>query len=97
VRGPVLYVIGGETDTAFGNAKDDFSRIGHVPVVLANLQGVGHGGTYWEPNGGKAGTVVAAWLDWQLRGDARVARNFVGRDCGLCRDKAWTIEKKRVD
>lgn len=97
VKGPVLYVIGGETDTAFGNAKDDFSRISHVPVVLANLQGVGHGGTYWEPNGGKAATTVVSWLEWQLRGDARAAANFKGRDCGLCRNKDWTIEKKRVD
>jgi len=97
LHGPVLYVIGGETDTAFGNAKDDFSRINHVPVVLANLLGVGHGGTYWQPNGGKAATTVVAWLDWQLRGDARAARNFTGKDCGLCRDKAWTIEKKRLD
>lgn len=97
VKGPVLYVIGGETDTAFGNAKDDFSRISHVPVVLANLQGVGHGGTYWEPNGGKAATTVVSWLEWQLRGDARAAASFKGRDCGLCRNKDWTIEKKRVD
>ena len=36
-------------------------------------------------------------LDWQLRGDARAAGNFTGKDCGLCRDKAWKIEKKRVD
>lgn len=97
VKGPVLYVIGGETDTAFGNAKDDFSRISHVPVVLANLQGVGHGGTYWEPNGGRAATTVVSWLEWQLRGDARAAASFKGRDCGLCRNKDWTIEKKRVD
>lgn len=97
VKGPVLYVIGGETDTAFGNAQDDFSRISHVPVVLANLQGVGHGGTYWEPNGGKAANTVVSWLEWQLRGDARSAASFKGRDCGLCRNKDWTIEKKRVD
>ncbi len=97
VKGPVLYVIGGETDTAFGNAKDDFSRINHVPAVLANLLGVGHGGTYWEPNGGKAAATVVSWLQWQLRGDAGAARNFKGSDCGLCRNQDWTIEKKRVD
>jgi dienelactone hydrolase len=94
---PTLYVIGGESDIAYANSKDDFSRINRVPVMLANLLGVGHGGTYWEPNGGKAATVVAAWLDWQLRGDARAARTFVGADCGLCKDKAWVVEKKRID
>ncbi|HUG73281.1 MAG TPA: hypothetical protein VMK82_07660, partial [Steroidobacteraceae bacterium] len=94
---PTLYVIGGESDIAYANSKDDFSRINRVPVMLANLLGVGHGGTYWEPNGGKAATVVVAWLDWQLRGDARAARTFVGADCGLCKDKAWVVEKKRID
>jgi dienelactone hydrolase len=94
---PTLYVIGGETDVAYVNSQDDFRRIGHVPVLLANLQGVGHGGTYWQPNGGKAATVVVAWLDWQLRGDARAARLFTGADCGLCRDKAWLVQKKRID
>jgi dienelactone hydrolase len=94
---PTLYVIGGETDAAYGNSQDDFRRIDHVPVVLANLQGVGHGGTYWEPNGGKAATVVVAWLDWQLRGDTRAARLFLGKDCGLCTDRAWSVQKKRID
>ena len=94
---PVLYVIGGESDVAYGNSKDDFQRIEHVPVFLANLKGAGHGGTYWEPNGGKAAAVTVAWLDWQLRGDARAARTFKGKDCALCKDTAWAVEKKRLD
>ena len=94
---PVLYVIGGETDVAWGNSQDDFSRIDRVPVFLANLKGVGHGGTYWEPNGGKAAAAVVAWLDWQLRGDARARSRFVGADCGLCRDASWVVQKKRID
>jgi hypothetical protein len=94
---PVLYVIGGETDVAYGNSQDDFSRIDHVPVFLANLKGVGHGGTYWEPNGGRAATVVVAWLDWQLRGDVRAKRLFVGADCGLCKDSAWSAQSKRMN
>jgi dienelactone hydrolase len=97
LHSPVLYVIGGETDVAYGNSKDDFRRIDTVPVLLANLEGVGHGGTYWEPNGGKAARVVVAWLDWQLRGDAQAARNFVGTDCGICTDKSWSVQKKRID
>jgi len=94
---PVLYVIGGETDVAYGNSQDDFSRIDHVPVLVANLKGVGHGGTYWEPNGGKAASTVVAWLDWQLRGDARAKKTFVGAVCGLCKDPAWVVQKKRID
>jgi hypothetical protein len=94
---PTLYILGGKTDIAYANGMDDFSRINHVPVFMANLLNVGHGGTYWEPNGGKAAAAVVAWLEWQLRGDARAAETFVGKECGLCRDGAWQIEKKRID
>ena len=47
---------GGETDVAYRNSQDDFTRLDQVPVFVANLKGVGHGGTYWEPNGGRAAT-----------------------------------------
>jgi hypothetical protein len=57
---------------------------------------VGHGGTYWEPNGGKAAAAVVAWLDWQLRNDQKAAKTFVGKDCGLCTDPAWSVEKKKI-
>ena len=94
---PTLYVLGGETDIAYQNGMDDFARINHVPVFVGNVVGVGHGGTYWEPNGGKAAAAVVSWLDWQLRGDKRAAGMFVGRDCALCVDPAWKIDKKRID
>lgn len=93
---PVLYVLGGESDVAWVNAMDDFRRIDRVPVFIGDLQGVGHGGTYWQPNGGKAAAVVVAWLDWQLRGDAKAARLFTGKDCGLCRDPAWVVHRKKI-
>jgi dienelactone hydrolase len=89
IHTPTFYILGGETDIAYANGMDDFRRIQHVPAYLGNLVGVGHGGTYWEPNGGKAAAAVVAWLDWQLRGDAQAAKMFVGKDCGLCRDPAW--------
>jgi glyceraldehyde-3-phosphate dehydrogenase (NADP+) len=31
---------------------DGFARINHLPVVVGNLPGVGHGGTQWQLNGG---------------------------------------------
>jgi hypothetical protein len=79
------------------NSQDDYKRVEHVPIMVANLNGVGHGGTYWQPNGGRAAATVVAWLDWQLRGDLKAARTFVGADCGLCRAKDWTVQKKRFD
>ncbi len=94
IHTPTYYILGGETDIAYANGVDDFERINHVPVFLGNLLGVGHGGTYWNPNGGKAATAVVAWLDWQLRGDTQAARMFTGDDCGLCRDAAWQFKSK---
>ena len=73
-----------------GRLRADQSRAGAV----ANLP-VGHGGTYFEPNGGAAASVAVSWLDWQLRGDLKSAERFVGENCGLCRDAQWTLERKQ--
>jgi len=90
---PTLYVLGGPTDIAYANGMDDYEHIDHVPVAVASID-KGHGGTYWEPNGGAAAAVVVTWLDWQLRGSTQAAKTFVGADCGLCADPAWTFASK---
>ena len=61
---------------------DDFRRISHVPACAANFP-VGHGGTYREPHGGEFTVVALAWLQWQLKGDKKAAKMFVGNDCDL--------------
>jgi len=94
---PTLYILGGPTDIAYNNGVDDFDHINHVPVFLGNVLNVGHGGTYWQPNGGKAAQAVVAWLDWQLRNDKKAAAMFVGKDCGLCTDPTWEVRKKKID
>lgn len=93
---PVIYIQGGPTDIAYANGMDDFTRIDHVPAAMVNLVGKGHGGTYFEPNGGKAARIVVDWLQWQLRGDGEAARSFVGEDCGLCGDPEVEIERKNL-
>jgi hypothetical protein len=93
---PTLYILGGPTDIAYANGMDDFAHIAHVPVAVANID-KGHGGTYWEPNGGAAAEVVVDWLAWRLRGDAEAGGTFLGKDCGLCADAAWTYETKGFD
>ena len=85
---PTLYVLGGPKDIAYANGMDDYAKINHVPIAVANID-KGHGGTYWEPNGGVAAEVVIDWLDWQLRGSAEASHAFVGPNCGLCRDAKW--------
>ena len=91
---PAIYILGGPTDIAYANGMDDFNRLAHVPVAVANLP-VGHGGTFNQPNGGAAASVAVSWLDWQLRGDTRSAKRFVGEDCGLCQDSQWSLQRKQ--
>lgn len=88
----ILYMLGGESDIAYGNGMDDFKRIEHVPACATNLP-VGHGGTYAQPHGGEYSIVALAWLDWQLKGDKKASKMFVGKNCDLLKRKDWSIEK----
>ena len=94
LRTPVIYIQGGPTDIAYANGMDDFKRVTHVPIAMANLP-VGHGGTFSAPNGGAAASVAVSWINWQLRGDAESAGRFVAEDCGLCQDMRWSLERKQ--
>jgi len=96
IHTPTIYILGGESDIAYANGMDDFQRINHVPVAVANLP-VGHGGTYHLENGGSAAQVAVNWLQWQLRGDAAARAWFVGDACTLCTDAEWTLESKGLE
>jgi hypothetical protein len=97
IHTPIIYILGGETDIAYGNGMDDFHRISHVPAIAANFP-VGHGGTYRQPHGGEFSVVALAWLDWQLKGDKEAAKMFVGKEPLLSKREGWTIEKnEKVD
>ncbi|MCR5197938.1 MAG: alpha/beta hydrolase [Prevotella sp.] len=97
IHTPIIYILGGETDIAYGNGMDDFHRISHVPAIAANFP-VGHGGTYRQPHGGEFSVVALAWLDWQLKGDKNAAKMFVGQEPLLSKREGWTIEKnEKVD
>jgi pimeloyl-ACP methyl ester carboxylesterase len=91
---PVFYISGDSTDIAFANSNDDFGRITKVPAFRAYKDGVGHGGTYTQPDGGDFGKVAVALLDWQFKGDKDAAWMFLGANCGLCQDPKWHVEKK---
>lgn len=75
LRVPTIYVTGEPSEVAFNNAEDDFNRIEGVPLFRAWREKTSHSGTYREANGGAFGTVAVAWLQWQLKGDARAAKN----------------------
>jgi len=93
---PVLYILGGPQDMAEPNGLDDFERINHVPVFVADHPGAGHGGLFAEPNG-EATKVELDWLAWQLHRDQVAARTFTGPDCTLCRDYRWIVHRKGIE
>ena len=92
---PTLYLLGGESDIAYKNGMDDFSRINHVPVFMANMD-VGHGGTYSQPHGGEFAKVATAWYKWQLKGDNDAGKLFTGNPCQLSKSAVWKVEKKNL-
>ncbi|HTR01173.1 MAG TPA: hypothetical protein VMH83_14330 [Candidatus Acidoferrum sp.] len=96
IHTPTIYILGGDTDIAYKNGMDDYQRIDQVPVAVANLLGVGHGGSYNKPNGGLAAQTAVHWLDWTLRGDKDAAKYFLGKDCGLCKDSKWSFASKSL-
>jgi len=97
LHSPVFYISGDSTDIAFANSNDDFMRITTVPAFRAYKDGVGHGGTYTQPNGGDFGKVGVALLEWQLKGDQEAGKMFLGANCGLCQDSKWHVEKKGIN
>ena len=71
-----------------------------APVPLGGTgveKGIGHGGTYHDPDGGAFGKVSLAWLDWQLKGSKAAAQMFQGGNCGLCAGPQWVTRKKKID
>lgn len=95
IHTPTLYMLGGEKDIAYENGMDDFSKINHVPVFVANMD-VGHGGTYGQPHGGEFAKVATAWFKWQLKGDAQAGKMFTGNPPGLSENPLWKVDKKRI-
>jgi hypothetical protein len=93
IKAPLIYILGGPTDIAYANGMDDYARITGVPIAVANLA-VGHSGTFYQPNGGKAAQVALAWLDWRLKGRAAGASWFRGAACKLCTQAEWKFEAK---
>jgi hypothetical protein len=96
LHSPIIYILGGSTDIAYTNGMDDFKRIEKLPAFAANMNGVGHGGTYGQVHGGEFSNVARNWLDWQLKGDAQAAKMFTGNPCGLSQNEKWTVEKKNI-
>jgi len=96
LHAPTAYISGDAEDIAFANANDDFDFIKHIPLFRAYGRGVLHSGTYGDRNGGEFAGIAVAWLNWQLKGDARTRLMFVGPDCGLCVNPHWVVRSKNL-
>lgn len=92
LHGPVIYLTGGPGDVAYRNAQEDYAAIAHVPVVLADNEQSGHGGTYDRPYGGSYASLVLSWLDWQLKGKHANAGIFLSS--AFDRFPDWTFKNK---
>ena len=97
IHSPILYVTGTK-GIELENAKDDYSKINQVPIMIAIRDGAQHyeGTIYRAPNAGAYGLYGSAWLEWQLKGDKVAAKQFSGADCGICKDPKWSVEKKNI-
>lgn len=95
IHTPTLYLLGGPSDIAYENGMDDFNQINHVPVFVGNLD-VGHGGTYRQPHGGDFAKVTLQWLNWQLKGERKAKKFFVGKQPGITHLEGWTYDSKKL-
>jgi hypothetical protein len=93
IRQPAIFFFGGESDIVWKYGQASFDQVPGRPAVLVSRE-YGHGLTMGQSHGGEIARLGVAWLEWQLRGDKSAAAPFVGPDCGLCKDSAWTIRKK---
>jgi dienelactone hydrolase len=87
LHAPIAFFQGGPPDGAAG--RKNFEEITTLPVFLADLP-VGHTGAYPDPDL-RWTKAVLGWLDWQLKGKQSEKAMFVGANCGLCKDKDWTV------
>jgi len=91
---PVAYISGDSTDIAFNNSNADFEYLKSIPAFRGWERGIGHGGTYNQPNGGEFAGIAVAWLNWQLKDDQKAAMMFRGSDCGLCVNPKWVVQTR---
>ncbi len=94
LHSPIFFVTGDKSDIAHENGMDDFKRITKVPAIHTYKDGVSHGGTYSQPNGGDFARVAVAMLRWQLKGEKDKSKMFLGPNCGLCQEPGWHVATK---
>jgi dienelactone hydrolase len=91
LHGEIIYIVGGESDVAYQNARIDYDRIDKVPVAFANHKTAGHGGTFAQEFGGSFAQMALDWLDWQFKGKDH-SSIFLKND--LAKYDGWEMKSK---
>ena len=95
---PVLIVTGDPRyDVAFYEGLGDFEALDKPKVFYAWRNNMTHLGTYRQTDGGELSPIAVAWLDWQLKGDTKAGQMFTGKNCGLCTNKHYHVQKKNMN
>ncbi|KAK3201305.1 hypothetical protein GRF29_185g516589 [Pseudopithomyces chartarum] len=90
---PILYVLGGNGDIAYGNGERDYNNLpSGTPSWKGNLP-LGHGGDLFSANGGRFGKAGINWLEYLFRGDQNAKAYFNG---GSSADQ-WQAVSKSLD
>jgi hypothetical protein len=96
LHGPVLLINGHERDFLMASSKATYDAIETLPAFYGARHGAGHTATVDHPGGGEWANVASNWLLWQLKGDKKAAKMFVGKDCSLCTNSNWDTASKRL-
>jgi hypothetical protein len=96
LHGPVLLINGHERDFMMGRSKATYDAIQGLPAFYGSRHGAGHTATVFHPGGGEYANVVSRWLLWQLKGDRKAGKTFVGTGCGLCVSPDWDTASKNL-
>jgi endo-1,4-beta-xylanase len=100
---PIGMIDGGSTDMAGGAGRMSFDNMpGHIPVVLGNWEGAGHGGFWsgaqsamYQP---RLAEYALDWIDYTLVSGSDAAREgIIGENCDLCDLPEFTLEQKHWD
>ncbi|KAF2666245.1 hypothetical protein BT63DRAFT_447997 [Microthyrium microscopicum] len=94
IKVPQAYFLGGPHDIGYLLGEKDYSLLNAgLPAFKASLD-TGHDGTYWSANGGKFGKAAVAYLQWQLRGDAKSKAYCLGKGAGSLVGDNWNVTSK---
>ncbi len=89
--GPTCY-ISDPADTK-ANCDSDYAVV-TVPVFYGSLLGANHVAMMLPPYSDLIAGAATAWFRWFLMEDESQRSVFVGADCQLCQDPAWSVQQK---